>query len=169
MDKYNNIEDITIKMSNDFLKGEKGDKGSPFTFEDFTLEQLEGLKGEKGEAFKFEDFTLEQLEGLKGEKGDVGERGDKGEKGDIGEKGPKGDKGDKGDVSIEQLEDVKQTYQAIIASCQFPIIKLKGDNPQIMVRGGEYIELGVEILNNIEDTLLENNTGLIDKTKPRFV
>lgn len=169
MEEYNNIEDITTKMSNDFLRGEKGDKGSPFTFEDFTEDQLALLKGDKGEPFKFEDFTEEQLENLKGEKGDTGEKGDKGEKGDIGEQGPKGDKGDTGDVSIEQLNEVNSICQAIIASCQFPILRLKGDNPQIMVRGGTYVELGVEVLNNIEDTSIENNTGLIDKTKPRVI
>lgn len=51
----------------------KGDKGDPFTYEDFTEEQLEDLKGEKGDKgdkgdpFKYSDFTPEQLEGLKGE------------------------------------------------------------------------------------------------------
>lgn len=48
----------------------KGDKGDPFTFEDFTDEQLAILKGEKGDTgapFKYSDFTPEQLEGLKGE------------------------------------------------------------------------------------------------------
>lgn len=49
----------------------KGDKGDPFTFNDFTEEQLELLRGEKGESFKYEDFTEEQLEALKGAKGDA--------------------------------------------------------------------------------------------------
>ena len=65
----------------------KGDKGDPFTYEDFTPEQLADLKGDKGEAFKYEDFTSEQLEALK-------VKGDKGDKGDTGEKGDKGEKGD---------------------------------------------------------------------------
>ena len=84
-------------------KGEKGDKGDPFTYEDFTLEQLEELKGyvfipsvdeegniswtndgdldnpatvnikgpqgEQGDPFTYEDFTPEQLEGLTGPRG----------------------------------------------------------------------------------------------------
>ena len=37
-------------------------KGDPFTYEDFTPEQLEALKGK---AFTYEDFTPEQLEALK--------------------------------------------------------------------------------------------------------
>ncbi|MCJ1787225.1 BppU family phage baseplate upper protein [Staphylococcus warneri] len=33
----------------DGVDGSKGDKGDPFTFKDFTQEQLQGLKGEKGD------------------------------------------------------------------------------------------------------------------------
>ena len=33
----------------DYFDGEKGDKGDPFTYEDFTPEQLASLKGDKGE------------------------------------------------------------------------------------------------------------------------
>lgn len=33
----------------DYFDGEKGDKGDPFTYEDFTPEQLASLKGEKGD------------------------------------------------------------------------------------------------------------------------
>lgn len=43
-----------------------GEKGSPFTYEDFTPEQLESLKGPKGDPFTYEDFTEEQLEALIG-------------------------------------------------------------------------------------------------------
>lgn len=50
----------------------KGEKGDPFTYEDFTQKQLEALKGEKGEPFKYEDFTKEQLASLKGEPGKDG-------------------------------------------------------------------------------------------------
>ena len=47
-----------------------GPKGDPFTYDDFTPEQLEGLKGPKGDPFTYDDFTPGQLEGLKGPKGD---------------------------------------------------------------------------------------------------
>lgn len=75
--------------------GPKGDKGDPFTYNDFTAEQLAALKGEKGD---------------KGDTGDVGPQGPAGEKGDIGPQGiqgpagadgAKGDKGDKGDPGIQ--------------------------------------------------------------------
>lgn len=36
------------------------------------LESLKGEKGDRGDAFRYEDFTLEQLMGLKGDKGDKG-------------------------------------------------------------------------------------------------
>ena len=59
-------------------QGKQGEQGEPFTYEDFTEEQLEllrgpqgiqgeqGEKGEKGDPFKYEDFTPEQLESLLG-------------------------------------------------------------------------------------------------------
>ncbi|MGG5507550.1 hypothetical protein ACPDG4_12055, partial [Myroides sp. C20-1] len=56
-------------------KGDDGEAGKDFTYEDFTPEQLEGLRGPKGEDgdagkdFTYEDFTPEQLEGLRGPKG----------------------------------------------------------------------------------------------------
>lgn len=40
-------------------------RGLPFTYEDFTPEQLAALKGERGDAFTFEDFTAAQIEMLK--------------------------------------------------------------------------------------------------------
>ena len=93
-------------------QGEKGPRGDPFTYDDFTKDQLVALKGPKGEignvgpkgdSFKFKDFSKQQLEMLKGEKGDRGPKGDKGykgekgEKGENGERGPKGHKGEKGE------------------------------------------------------------------------
>ena len=86
-------------------QGIQGPKGDPFTYDDFSPEQLEGLrgpagpqgaigpqgeKGEKGDPFVYSDFTSEQLEGLRGPQGATGLQG---EKGDTGERGPKGDTG----------------------------------------------------------------------------
>ena len=77
----------------DYFDGEKGEKGDPFTYADFTPEQLEtlkgadgytpvkgvdyfdGAKGAKGDPFTYEDFTPEQLASLKGDKGDKGDNG----------------------------------------------------------------------------------------------
>lgn len=71
-------------------------KGEPFTFDDFTPEQLASLKGEngiqgdkgdKGDPFTYNDFTPEQLESLKGPKGDKGKDGINGKDGKDGENG----------------------------------------------------------------------------------
>ena len=108
-------------------EGPPGPKGDPFTYDDFTPEQLEGLKGPKGDTgpqgpigpqgevgprgpqgpkgdpFTYNDFTPEQLNKLKGPKGDTGPVGPKGEQGPKGDTGPKGDKGDTGPQGIQGL------------------------------------------------------------------
>lgn len=43
----------------------KGEKGDPFTFADFTAEQLASLKGNKGDPFTYDDFTAEEIADLK--------------------------------------------------------------------------------------------------------
>ena len=80
----------------------RGPKGAPFTYEDFTEEQLAALvgpkgdkgdtgdTGERGDAFTYEDFTEEQLAALVGPKGDKGDTGDTGAKGDTGARGASG-------------------------------------------------------------------------------
>ena len=45
------------------------------------ITSLEGLKGEKGDPFTYDDFTAEQLEALRGPQGEQGPKGDKGEDG----------------------------------------------------------------------------------------
>ena len=60
------------------LQGAPGEKGNPFTYADFTAEQLAALKGPQGE---------------KGDTGEQGPKGDKGEKGETGEQGPAGANG----------------------------------------------------------------------------
>lgn len=92
-DKVNNtVDEIESKLESGEFKGEKGD---PFTYEDFTEEQLQNLKGEKGDkgdpgekgekgadgTMTFEDLTPEQMASLKGDKGDQGDQGDQGEQG----------------------------------------------------------------------------------------
>ena len=58
----------------EYYKGEKGPKGEPFRYEDFTPEQLEGLRGPKGDDgfIKFEELTPEQKEELRGPAGKDG-------------------------------------------------------------------------------------------------
>ena len=94
------------------IAGEKGPRGDPFTYDDFTKEQLKALKGPKGDqgekgpkgdAFRFKDFSKEELkmlrgtQGERGPKGDRGFKGDKGDKGSVGERGPRGHSGPQGE------------------------------------------------------------------------
>lgn len=89
------IETITNNLKSDEafkeeIRGEKGEDGASFKYEDFTEEQLESLKGPQGEQ------GIQGLQGEKGEKGDTGEQGPKGDKGDTGEQGPAGANGKDG-------------------------------------------------------------------------
>lgn len=60
------------------------------------LESLVGPQGEKGTPFTYADFTPAQLAALTGPRGPKGETGPRGEKGDTGAQGPKGDTGAQG-------------------------------------------------------------------------
>ena len=59
-------------------QGAKGDKGDPFTYADFTPEQLASLKGEKGDKGDKGDTGAQGIQGIQGEKGDTGATGAKG-------------------------------------------------------------------------------------------
>lgn len=84
------------------LQGATGEKGDPFTYADFTAEQLAELKGPKGEKGDAGEQGPQGPQGIQGEvgpqgeKGDTGDTGPKGDKGDTGEQGPQGEKGDTG-------------------------------------------------------------------------
>lgn len=56
-------------------KGEQGEKGD------------KGDRGQQGDPFTYADFTAEQLSALKGPKGDTGPQGEQGAKGDTGADG----------------------------------------------------------------------------------
>ena len=95
-----------------WLASLKGDKGDPFTYSDFTAEQLAALKGEKGDKGDTGDTGATGPQGPKGDtgatgpqgpKGDTGETGPQGPKGDTGATGPQGPKGDMGPVGEDGL------------------------------------------------------------------
>lgn len=65
-------------------QGPQGERGEPFTYEDFTAEQLASLVGPQGP---------QGIQGPQGEKGEPGEKGDPGEKGEQGEPGTPGQNG----------------------------------------------------------------------------
>ena len=91
----------------EIARNAKGDKGDPFTYADFTEEQLAALKGAKGDAFTYKDFTPEQLAKLKGEKGDTGQDGYTPKKGIDYFDGAKGDAFTYEDFTPAQLAALK--------------------------------------------------------------
>lgn len=73
--------DLEVQMILPYIKGDKGD---PFTYEDFTPEQLEALKGPKGDKGDRGEQGLQGIQGEEGEKGDAGAQGPQGERGATG-------------------------------------------------------------------------------------
>lgn len=85
-EKMPEVPDANIKgpkgePGKDGEPGVPGEKGEP------------GDKGDKGDPFTYADFTPEQLALLKGEKGDKGDTGERGPEGPEGPQGPKGEDG----------------------------------------------------------------------------
>lgn len=89
-------------------KGDPGEKGDPFTYEDFTAEQLAALKGEKGDPFTYADFTPEQLANLKGKDGVDGKDGTNGKDGYTPQKGV--DYFTDEDIASLNIPSVDQTF-----------------------------------------------------------
>lgn len=81
--------------------GPKGDKGDPFTYADFTAEQLAALKGPKGDQGIQGVAGERGPQGLQGEPGQKGDTGETGPQGPVGPVGPKGDKGEQGQQGIQ--------------------------------------------------------------------
>lgn len=84
-----------VKGKNEFLEDPRliGPKGDPFTYEDFTPEQLATLKGEKGDKGDTGATGPAGPQGNPGEKGETGAQGPQGIQGETGPQGPKGDTG----------------------------------------------------------------------------
>ena len=98
--KYVDDSISTIELT----PGAKGDKGDPFTYADFTAEQLASLKGEKGD--KGEQGAQGE-QGPKGDTGDTGPKGEQGPQGIQGEVGPKGDTGERGPQGEQGIQGPK--------------------------------------------------------------
>ena len=102
---------IQSELEDGKLKGQKGDTGE---------QGLTGPKGEKGDPFTYADFTSDQLEALKGPKGDTGEQGPAGPKGDQGPEGPRGPAG----IALEDIRilfsDITVPASAFAADSTYP-------------------------------------------------
>lgn len=112
----------------DGATGPQGPKGDPFTYADFTPEQLAALKGEqgavgpkgdkgdKGDPLTFEQLTDEQkaqLTGPAGADGAPGVDGAPGADGAVGPQGPKGEPFTYADFTPEQLAALKGEQGAV--------------------------------------------------------
>lgn len=122
--KTDSAGEVVLEYVANFQKGDTGKSaydewlglGNEGTVEDF-------LNSMRGKPFTYEDFTPEQLAALKGEKGERGEQGVRGEQGDdayevwlkAGHVGSlqdffdyyKGDKGDKGEQGIQGVQGIQ--------------------------------------------------------------
>ena len=133
------IDVVTLALAKKYTKESlagagalKGEKGDPFTYDDFTPEQLLALKGENGidgkSAYQlavekgFVGTEAEWVASLKGETGPIGPQGIQGEigpqglKGETGATGPQGIQGPKGD----NYQITEADYAAIAGMISVP-------------------------------------------------
>ena len=130
------IDVVTLALAKKYTKESlagagalKGEKGDPFTYDDFTPEQLLALKGENGidgkSAYQlavekgFVGTEAEWVASLKGETGPIGPQGiqgPKGLKGETGATGPQGIQGPKGD----NYQITEADYAAIAGMVSVP-------------------------------------------------
>ena len=93
-------------------QGEKGEKGEKGDIGPQGPRGETGPQGEKGDPFTYADFTAEQLAALKGEKGDTGPQG---LKGDTGQKGADGNTPMRG-TDYWTADDQKQIVSDVLAA-----------------------------------------------------
>lgn len=130
------IDVVTLALAKKYTKESlagagalKGEKGDPFTYDDFTPEQLLALKGENGidgkSAYQlavekgFIGTEAEWVASLKGETGPIGPQGEigpQGLKGETGATGPQGIQGPKGD----NYQITEADYAAIAGMVSVP-------------------------------------------------
>ena len=133
------------------LKGQKGDKGEPFTYDDFTPEQLAALVGPQGVQGEVGPKGEQGIQGPQGEQGIPGIQGEIGPQGIQGEIGPQGPKGEtgatgpKGDSYVITEND----YDAIAAKVAVPVTDVRVNGQSIVDPNG------VISLDNLDTTLGE--------------
>lgn len=130
------IDVVTLALAKKYTKESlagagalKGEKGDPFTYNDFTPEQLLALKGENGidgkSAYQlavekgFVGTEAEWVASLKGETGPIGPQGEigpQGIQGETGATGPQGIQGPKGD----SYQITEADYAAIAGMVSVP-------------------------------------------------
>ena len=176
------IDVVTLALAKKYTKESlagagalKGEKGDPFTYDDFTPEQLLALKGENGidgkSAYQlavekgFVGTEAEWVASLKGETGPIGPQGEvgpQGLKGETGATGPQGIQGPKGD----NYQITEADYAAIAGMVSVPskTSELTNDSnfiTEVKLNGESIINENGSIdlqLGNLDTTLGENIT-----------
>ena len=163
------IDVVTLALAKKYTKESlegagalKGDKGDPFTYDDFTSEQLEALKvkGDKGDPFTYSDFTPEQLAALKGEKGDAFTFADFTPEELLLLKGEKGDSFTYNDFTQEQLDSLKGpafTYDDFTQEQLDSLKGPKGDSYEITSADYDRIAKLVSVPTNTSDLVNDSN------------
>ena len=126
---------LAKKYTRESLEGAgalKGEKGDPFTYDDFTPEQLLALKGKDGingkSAYQlavdggFAGTEAEWIVSLKGETGPVGPIGPQGKAGETGATGATGPQGERGEVGPkgDSYQITEADYAAIASMVSVP-------------------------------------------------
>jgi hypothetical protein len=176
------IDVVTLALAKKYTKESlegagalKGEKGDPFTYNDFTPEQLLALKGENGidgkSAYQlavnngFVGTEAEWITSLKGETGPIGPAGPQGQTGETGATGPVGPQGEVGPKG-DSYQITESDYAAIAGMISVPSktseltndsnfvndIKLNGE-PVANQNGSIDLQLG-----NLDTTLGETIT-----------
>lgn len=143
--------------------GLTGPKGDPFTYADFTQEQLNNLKGPKGDIGPVgpQGPRGEQgsrgFQGVRGEVGPQGPQGLTGVKGDMGERGPKGEPFTYNDFTEEQLAALKGPKGDIGPAGPQGPIGLQGPTGERGPKGEQGDNVNLETVAKIKNLLLDNN------------
>ena len=170
------IDVITLALAKKYTKESlagagalKGEKGDPFTYDDFTPEQLLALKGENGidgkSAYQlavekgFVGTEAEWVASLKGETGPIGPQGEvgpQGLKGETGATGPQGIQGPKGD----NYQITEADYAAIAGMISVPSKTSELTNDSNFITE---VKLNGESVAN-EDGSIDLQLGSLDTT-----
>lgn len=130
------IDVVTLALAKKYTKESlagagalKGEKGDPFTYDDFTPEQLLALKGQNGidgkSAYQlavdggFVGTEAEWIASLKGETGSIGPIGPQGKTGATGATGPQGKQGKTGPKG-DSYQITEADYAAIAGMVSVP-------------------------------------------------
>ena len=169
---------LAKKYTRESLEGAgalKGEKGDPFTYNDFTPEQLLALKGEDGidgkSAYQlavdggFVGTETEWIASLKGETGPIGPVGPQGKTGETGATGPQGKQGEVGPKG-DSYQITEADYAAIASMVSVPskTSELTNDSnfvTDIKLNGESVINQNGSIdlqLGNLDTTLGETIT-----------